>query len=697
MLMIKKKNKTNTSVIFMFLVMCFIAVVIVVKILYIQTLHPQVSQISVPKFKKIKAPRGNIFSDNGSLLAISMPLYNVHLDLSVIDDKIFEQEYRDLAAGLSELFKDKNQSEYQLFLTNNKSKNSKYVRLKNKVTHNQLNILKKLPILALGKNKGGLIAEQRPNRENPFGILAKRTIGLLRNSNPIGLERAYNKTLSGSDGLQLKQKIGKNLWRDEPSELNLNPQAGSDVISTIDIDMQDVAQKALSSALIHHDADWGTVIMMEVKSGHVKLIANLKKNEDGSLDENYNHAIAKHSEPGSTFKLASILSGIEDGFYSLEDSVDTENGTYKFYDQTMRDSKKGGYGKITIGEAFVKSSNVGISKITNKFYKHNPELFIDRIYKMGLCTPLDLELPYPNSLLVKRPGTKQWSGVTLPWMSIGYSLRLTPIHMLAFYNAVANKGVMVKPLFTSAISRDGEIVVQNETKIINPAICAKSSIEKITPYLIDVIDNGTAKSISNPNYKIAGKTGTTLLGYGNNSEGSQKKYQASFVGFFPGENPKYSCIVVVSNPKKNGFYGGNVAAPIFKEISDKVFASDISLHHVITSSQLVNSLPRVCNGNTNDISNALEILNVPYNSTQSKWSVVVGGDQLSLRVRKIRDDLKNNKIPNLSGMVMNDIVFLLENFGLDVNISGKGKVIYQSLKKGEVFNHGSLINIIASL
>ena len=695
--MIKKKNKTNTSVIFMFLVMCFIAVVIVVKILYIQTLHPQVSQISVPKFKKIKAPRGNIFSDNGSLLAISMPLYNVHLDLSVIDDKIFEQEYRDLAAGLSELFKDKNQSEYQLFLTNNKSKNSKYVRLKNKVTHNQLNILEKLPILDLGKNKGGLIAEQRPNRENPFGILAKRTIGLLRNSNPIGLERAYNKTLSGSDGLQLKQKIGKNLWRDEPSELNLNPQAGSDVISTIDIDMQDVAQKALSNALIHHDADWGTVIMMEVKSGHVKLIANLKKNEDGSLDENYNHAIAKHSEPGSTFKLASILSGIEDGFYSLEDSVDTENGTYKFYDQTMRDSKKGGYGKITIGEAFVKSSNVGISKITNKFYKYNPELFIDRIYKMGLCTPLDLELPYPNSLLVKRPGTKQWSGVTLPWMSIGYSLRLTPIHMLAFYNAVANKGVMVKPLFTSAISRDGEIVVQNETKIINPAICAKSSIEKITPYLIDVIDNGTAKSISNPNYKIAGKTGTTLLGYGNNSEGSQKKYQASFVGFFPGENPKYSCIVVVSNPKKNGFYGGNVAAPIFKEISDKVFASDISLHHEITSSQLVNSVPRVCNGNTNDISNALEILNVPYNSTQSKWSVVVGGDQLSLRVRKIRDDLKNNKIPNLSGMVMNDIVFLLENFGLNVTISGKGKVIYQSLKKGEVFNHGSLINIIASL
>ena len=575
------KNKVNYRVISLYVFMCVIAVVVVSKILVIQRLNQEISSVNLPKLFKIEAPRGNIFSDDGSLLAISMPLYNVFLDLSVIDEQLFDDDINNLSQSLSILFKDKSAKEYEQYLRDSRSKKrNKYVKLRNKVSHNELIMLKSFSILKLGKNRGGLIAEERPNRENPFGLLARRTIGVLRESNPIGLERAYNKTLSGTDGLQLKQRVGKSFWRNEESDLNSLPKSGNDIVTTINIDMQDVTEKALKSALRYHDADWGTAILMEVESGHIKAIANLKY-EDGDFDEHYNHAIAEHSEPGSTFKLASILAGLEDGFYSLLDSVDTEDGTHQFYDKTMRDSKKGGYGKISIGDAFVQSSNVGISKVINRSYKDKPQDFIDRIYKMGLCTPLDLELPYPNSLLIKQPGSPGWSGVTLPWMSIGYSLRLTPLHILTFYNAIANNGVMVSPLFTTQILKDGKKVSEHSKKIINPAICSKSSIVQIMPYLIDVVEKGTAKSIRTRKYKIAGKTGTTLLAYGKKSEDNIKQYQTSFVGFFPAENPKYSCMVVVNNPKENGFYGGNVSAPVFKEISDKVFAADIlSLIHI---------------------------------------------------------------------------------------------------------------------
>jgi cell division protein FtsI (penicillin-binding protein 3) len=603
-----------------------------------------------------------------------------------------------LSQSLSILFKDKSAKEYEQYLRDSRSKKrNKYVKLRNKVSHNELTMLKSFPILKLGKNRGGLIAEERPNRENPFGLLARRTIGVLRESNPIGLERAYNKTLSGTDGLQLKQRVGKSFWRNEESDLNSLPKSGNDIVTTINIDMQDVTEKALKSALRFHDADWGTAILMEVESGHIKAIANLKY-EDGDFDEHYNHAIAEHSEPGSTFKLASILAGLEDGFYSLLDSVDTEDGTHQFYDKTMRDSKKGGYGKISIGDAFVQSSNVGVSKVINRSYKDKPQDFIDRIYKMGLCTPLDLELPYPNSLLIKQPGSPEWSGVTLPWMSIGYSLRLTPLHILTFYNAIANNGVMVSPLFTTQILKDGKKVSEHSKKIINPAICSKSSIVQIMPYLIDVVEKGTAKSIRTRKYKIAGKTGTTLLAYGEKSEDNIKQYQTSFVGFFPAENPKYSCMVVVNNPKENGFYGGNVSAPVFKEISDKVFAADISIHNSILIAEQIKDTPNLTQGKTEDMSKLLDNLSLEYEKTKSNWMVPsYSSKKISLERRSIEKDFAEGLMPNLFGMNLLDAVYLLENAGLKVEIIGKGHIVNQSIKKGDPFLADQKISLIASI
>ena len=692
------KNKVNYRVISLYVFMCVIAIVVVSKILVIQRLNQEISSVNLPKLFKIQASRGNIFSDDGSLLAISMPLYNVFLDLSVIDEQLFNNEVNSLSQSLSLLFKDKSTEQYEQYLRDSRSKkNNKYVRLRNKVSHNELIMLKSFSILKLGKNRGGLIAEERPNRENPFGLLARRTIGVLRESNPIGLERAYNKTLSGTDGLQLKQRVGKSFWRNEESELNSLPKSGNDIVTTINIDMQDVTEKALKSALSFHDADWGTAIIMEVESGHIKAIANLKY-EDGDFDEHYNHAIAEHSEPGSTFKLASILAGLEDGFYSLLDSVDTEDGTHQFYDKTMRDSKKGGYGKISIGDAFVQSSNVGISKVINRSYKDKPQDFIDRIYKMGLCTPLDLELPYPNSLLIKQPGSPGWSGVTLPWMSIGYSLRLTPLHILTFYNAIANNGVMVSPLFTTQILKDGKKVSEHSKKVINPAICSKSSIVQIMPYLIDVVEKGTAKSIRTRKYKIAGKTGTTLLAYGEKSEDNIKQYQTSFVGFFPAENPKYSCMVVVNNPKENGFYGGNVSAPIFKEISDKVFAADISIHNSILIAEQIKDTPNLTQGKTEDMSKLLDNLSLEYEKTKSNWMVPsYSSKKISLERRSIEKDFEEGLMPNLFGMNLLDAVYLLENAGLKVEIKGKGHIVNQSIKKGDRFLADQKISLIASI
>ena len=692
------KNKVNYRVISLYVFMCVIAVVVVSKILVIQRLNQEISSVNLPKLFKIEAPRGNIFSDDGSLLAISMPLYNVFLDLSVIDEQLFDDDIKNLSQSLSILFKDKSAKEYEQYLRDSRSKKrNKYVKLRNKVSHNELTMLKSFPILKLGKNRGGLIAEERPNRENPFGLLARRTIGVLRESNPIGLERAYNKTLSGTDGLQLKQRVGKSFWRNEESDLNSLPKSGNDIVTTINIDMQDVTEKALKSALRFHDADWGTAILMEVESGHIKAIANLKY-EDGDFDEHYNHAIAEHSEPGSTFKLASILAGLEDGFYSLLDSVDTEDGTHQFYDKTMRDSKKGGYGKISIGDAFVQSSNVGISKVINRSYKDKPQDFIDRIYKMGLCTPLDLELPYPNSLLIKQPGSPGWSGVTLPWMSIGYSLRLTPLHILTFYNAIANNGVMVSPLFTTQILKDGKKVSEHSKKIINPAICSKSSIVQIMPYLIDVVEKGTAKSIRTRKYKIAGKTGTTLLAYGEKSEDNIKQYQTSFVGFFPAENPKYSCMVVVNNPKENGFYGGNVSAPVFKEISDKIFAADISIHNSILIAEQTKDTPNLSQGKTEDMSKLLDNLSLEYEKTKSNWMVPsYSSKKISLERRSIEKDFEEGLMPNLFGMNLLDAVYLLENAGLKVEIKGKGHIVNQSIKKGDRFLADQKISLIASI
>ena len=690
----RKKTNINLRVVVLYLLTLLISIIVVLKILTVQHLKTEINTNSQPKYFSVDASRGNIVSDDGSLLAISMPLYNVRLDMSVMNNDLFLNNVDSLSYLLSELFNDKSHIEYKQFLLNSKNKKAnKFILLKKKVTHIQLNELKKMPIFNLGQNKGGLIAIERPNRINPYGLLAKRTIGKLRDVNPVGIERAYNQQLSGRNGLQLKRKIDRGVWVPQESKGDILPRSGNNILTTINVDMQDVAEKSLQNALIENNADWGCIVMMEVATGEIKVIANLKKDTNDRVSEAFNFALAQHISPGSTFKTASIIAGLEDDKFNIYDTVNIEGGRTKFYDRVMIDSDHN-YKNITIKDAFSISSNVAISKIINNNYKDNPEQYTDRIYQMGLSKALDLELPYPNNLKMPIAYKKSWSGVTLPWMSIGYEMQLTPIHILAFYNAIANKGRMIKPIFVSSINKGNKIIEKFSTEVINPAICSNSTIDKVHELLVAVVEQGTAQNIKTDKYLIAGKTGTTVLNYSNRKKDEAKKYRASFVGYFPASNPKYTCIVVVSNPKKSKIYGGQIAAPIFKELSDKVFAMEISMQSPMAMLIKKNNFPKIQNGSTSKASKVLDYLNIDYDKTDGEYMISELTDNtVKLKLRKIKSDLQSHIMPSLIGMNLSDVIYLLENHGLKVKFNGYGSVVNQSIKKGERFQEGSVIKI----
>ena len=688
----KETGKYNHfRIIGLYLFVLLVSCSLILKIIKIQQFDISINTNSQPRFFNVEAPRGNILADDGSLLAISMPLYNVYLDMSVINDELFEINVKEISKGLSILFGDRTESEYEDFLRNSKkSKKNRYVRLKLKVNHNELLSLKRLPILKLDQNKGGLIAEERPHRETPFGELARRTIGENREVNPVGVERAYDPVLSGVDGVHLKRKIAQGVWIPQDSERNKIPKAGKDVVTTINIDMQDVAEKSLEQTLVNENADWGCVVLMEVETGEIKAIANLKKDSLNRVSESFNYAIAEHVAPGSTFKLASVISGLEDGKFQVTDSVDLQRGRVKYYDRVMLDSPHN-FRKVTIRKSFIISSNVGISTIINDNYKKNPSSFTDRIYKMGLSIPLDIELPYPVGLRMPVPYEKGWSGVTLPWMSTGYEMALTPLHMLTFYNAIANRGKMMKPIFTTSVLEEGRELVKKSPEVINSSICSGSTIDKVIPLLIGVVEEGTAKNIYSEKYQIAGKTGTAVLNYAERKEGEAKKYQASFVGFFPAMKPKYSCIVVINNPSNGEIYGGKVAAPVFRELADKVFA--MCMHNNISTLDAFNP-PEIKQGSAEKTDIVLSKLGITYKSTKSIYMIAETSEkEVRLLESSIEEDLENGIMPDLSGINLKDVLYILEKYGIQVEAFGSGGVINQSIKKGSQFIEGSVIKL----
>ena len=556
-----------------------------------------------------------------------------------------------------------------------------------------------------GKYKGGFIFLQHNKRERPFRILAARTIGYEREGiTPVGLEGAYSDVLSGIDGQRLMQKIAGGVWMPVNDADEVEPEDGKDIYTTIDVNLQDVAENALLKQLQKHQADHGTVVLMEVKTGSIKAIANLKKTEKGSFYEGYNYAIGESTEPGSTFKLPALIAAIEDGYVDMGDIIDCGDGSKDYYDRTMFDSNhdEGGWGKITVQRVLEVSSNIGMAEIITKAYAQDPQKFINRMEEMNLRDNLGIEIAGEGSPYIKNTSDESWSGISLAWMAHGYELQLTPLQILTFYNAVANDGEMVKPKFVEKITKGRKVVREVETEVLNSKICSKETIDKVKKALEGVVENGTASNLRNADYKIAGKTGTAQIAkdgsYGSNKDSYKKKrevsHQASFVGYFPADNPEYSCIVVINAPSRNVYYGNLVAGPIFKEVADKVYANSLEMHKELQAQKIrANSaIPYSKHGNKSDAEKVFAQLDIPVQSQAQDADWVVTStqkDAVSIAPRIVRENL----VPNVVGMGLRDAIYLLENQGLRVKINGSGMVKTQSLEAGARIIEGQEIQI----
>ena len=647
-----------------YFVVCLFGLGIVGKALTIQLVEgtelKQKVQSRTLKDKSIKAVRGNIYSSDGSLLATSIPIYEVRFDpnADAISDVLFADKVDSLAWSLSELFMDRSPASYRKELIAARTKGARYHLIRRNIKYTELKQMKNFPLFRRGKYKGGFITIQQNKRERPFRILAARTIGYEREDvSPVGLEGAYSDALSGIDGKRLMQKISGGVWMPVGDADEVEPEDGKDIYTTIDVNLQDVAENALLKQLEKHEADHGTVVLMEVATGAIKAIANLKRTSSGSYYEGYNYAIGESTEPGSTFKLPALIAALEDGYVDMGDIIDCGNGSKQYYDRTMFDSNydKGGWGKITVQRVLEVSSNIGMAEIITKNYSQNPQKFIDRLAKMNLRDQLGIEIEGEGNPYIKNASEDTWSGISLAWMAHGYELQMTPLQILTFYNAVANGGVMVKPKFVEKITKGRKVVETIETEVLNPRICSKETIEKVQLALEGVVSNGTASNLRNADYKIAGKTGTAQIA--NNRGGvnaykdkSKVSHQASFAGYFPADNPQYSCIVVINAPSRNVYYGNLVAGPIFKEVADKVYANSLEMHEALEQQKFYanSAIPYSKHGYKDNAKKVFGRLGIPVKSSAGDAEWVVTSTQtkgVQLAPRVIRDNL----VPNVCG------------------------------------------------
>lgn len=649
----------------------------------------------------VEAIRGNICSDDGTLLATSIPIFDIRMDLRTdsLTDEIFRRNVDSLSYRLSKLFRDRTASQYRDELWEARRSNDRYYLIKRKITYPELKQVRTFPIFRRGKYKGGLIVIPHYQRELPYKELARRTIGYESTDEAarvfVGLEGFFSQDLQGVTGKRLMRRVGNNTWVPMDLDNELEPQNGDDIMTTIDINIQDLAERALYKELVADSADHGCMVVMEVATGYVKAIANLKRVGNGRYEEGYNYAIGESTEPGSTFKLVSFLVALEDGKIDLSTPVSTGNGEVMYSGRKMSDSHHGGYGTITAREVFEKSSNVGTSLLIVRAYGSDPQKYIDGIYRMGLQKQLGLQISGEGHPNIKDTKDEFWSKLSLPWMSIGYEVALTPLQLLTLYNAVANNGKMVRPLLVKEIYRNGQAVTRYETEVINPAICSPATIVKMRQMLQGVVERGTAVNIRNPVYKIAGKTGTAQVamnnkGYGN--KGGSVQYKGSFVGFFPAEDPKYSMIVVINNPKKGKYYGSSIAGPVFKEVSDQLYARHPAIRFIASKDTVSPRMPSAKAGKRKDIEQLYGELGL--NAVSVNPSTLWARPQLMQEsVMLIPEEVIQGVMPDVTGMGLKDAMFLLEKNGLHVIATGKGSVVSQSIVPGTIVTRGAEVLI----
>jgi cell division protein FtsI (penicillin-binding protein 3) len=698
------KREILRRVTVIYLSFLLLGLVIVGRILYLQIFEKekwldQANSFSL-KTMNIDANRGSINASDGRLLASSVPYYEIHFDARCenLSDRTFYRGVDSLALCLSRLFGDKSEDSYRRGLVEARQKGKRYHLVKSGVNYIQLKKLKKFPLFRLGRYKGGLIYMQENRRVRPHQDLAARVIGYTSKEaggNVVGIEGAYNDYLAGTQGIRLMQRLNGDVWMPMNDRNEIEPRDGEDIITTLDVNLQDVAQNALMQQLISQDADHGTVVLLEVKTGEVKAMVNLGKDEQGYYREIQNYAIGESTEPGSTFKLPALMAALEDGIVNLEDTIDTGDGTFKYYDKVIRDEKHdhANLGRISVEQVFEYSSNVGMAKIITTAYKNKPSDFIDRLYAMRLNEKLGIDIKGEGKPEIGYPGDKYWSGISLAMIAHGYEVRVTPLQTLTFYNAIANNGKMVKPRFVKEIRYHGKLVKRFGTEVLQSSVCSRSTLRKVRKILQGVVEKGTARNLNNTQIKIAGKTGTNQIynkKYGYKSRG-EVSYQASFVGYFPADEPQYSCIVVVNSPSRNVYYGNMVAGPVFLEIAKKVYATSVNMHPLVAANRDVPAeLPYSKTGNRTELKKVLRQLDIPVENRniRSEW---VTTEKVDDAVVFSNRGLIDGLVPNVVSMGAKDAIYLLEKAGLRVTLIGRGSVRNQSISPGSRARKGDQI------
>ena len=645
------------------------------------------------KYVNVDAARGNIFAVDGSLLATSVPEYELHMDMlagGIEDDKVFYDKVDSLAFKMANFFGDRSASEYSQAFREARREKRRYQLIRRKVSYQDLKKIRQFPIFNMGRYTGGLIVVQQNKRILPYRSLAARTIGYKNENvkNPVGLEGAYADYIEGESGRRLMQRIAGSVWMPVNPDNEIAPKEGADIISTIDVNYQDVVQNALLKQMIKSDAHHGAAILMEVETGEIRAVANYSKVADGEYKEKFNYAIAGNQDPGSTFKIVSYMALLEDKYIDTNTLVGT--GTYPIRGHTIKDSH-GSIGVVTVKKAFEESSNAAVAYLVDKYYHDRQSKFTDHLYDWHLNEKMDLQIPGEAQPVVKNPKNKSWNkNMSLPQMAYGYEMQLTPLKMLSFYNAIANNGKYVSPIFVREIRRLGNPVEQFKAKVINDKICSDITLKKMQEMMEGVITEGTGKGIIyNPLYKVAGKSGTAQVADANRGYKGKRQYQASFAGYFPADKPKYSLIVVINDPK-NGYYGALVAGPVFREVADKVYSSDLEMNQSLPTHYVGNTqLPEVKGGNVKALQQVYHKLGVKplYASTATRTVDTSNG----LAPQELR--YKRGTVPAVTGMGLSDALYALGNAGYKTTVRGSGVVAHQSVTGGSIIPKGSRITI----
>jgi len=688
--------------------LCFIGIVVLSLIvlgraLYIQNAEGEYwrgkSDSLHTRIVNLDADRGTIYSEDGSMLSTSIPFFNVYIDfgaegLQEKNGKRFRENLDSLSYSLAALFNDQPAQAYKKILQAGFRKKDRYFLLKKEISFQQYKTLRDFPLVRLGRNKSGFIAEVESKRLNPFGLLANRTIGLSReNAQNVGLERTYDSLLRGETGKRLVRFISGGVG--VPVEgYEVEPENGKDLITTLDVNIQDIAENALLKGMIENEAEYGTCLVMEVATGKIKAIANLGKRGEGEYWEDLNYAI-RASEPGSTFKLVTMLAALEDKKINLGSHVNIEKGIWKVNGRTVYDSEERNMTDVTVQQAFELSSNVGMAKLAMTYYAKNPMQYIDHLKRLRLNEFSGIDLVGENHPVIKTPKSKTWSATSLPWMSFGYEVLVSPLQTLMLYNAVANNGKMMRPYLVEEVRKGGLAITTHQPEVMVENICSPSTLKQLRTCLEGVMENGTGKALRSPYYKIAAKTGTALMANGNKGYGDHI-YQSSFAGYFPADKPAYSCIVVIRNkPHALKYYGGAVAGPVFREISDKLFAMQAQQIPVATAAiPNRDSALFYYTGRSRDIRKLYSQLNIPVEDsvTGQKWTTVVAAADFT-PVLKQRI-MSTAVMPDVKGMGLRDALYLLEEMNLKVIVKGTGKVKEQSIVAGSNFEKNQSIVIL---